>query len=126
VFLANHDGVLDPAVTLPVALDRLRADGLPLPAFVDLLQFVFERGGLRALWPVALAVADAASAMQPKPHGLATLLGSLATYAPEVPASHRGVPPELAALAAQRGSTKSHAAARDLVAALQTEEGAAA
>jgi hypothetical protein len=125
VFLANHDGVLDPAITVPVALDRLRANQLPLSGLVDALQFVFERGGLRALWPLAIAVGAAASALQPKPHGLATLLGSLATYAPEVPVPHRVVPPELAALAAAPGGTKSHRAARDLVAILRSETGQA-
>jgi hypothetical protein len=122
VFLAHHD-VLDPEVTVPVALLRLRADQLPLTTFSRSLGFLFERGALEAVWPVALAVAAAAAAEQRKPHGLAALLGCLAGYAPEVPVPHRVVPAELAAFAAESGRSKSHAAARDLVAVLRSTEG---
>jgi hypothetical protein len=50
------------------------------------------------------------------------LLSGLAPYAPEVPAAQRAAPPEIAALAASAGSTKSHAAARDLLAVLGAVE----
>lgn len=121
VELARFDGVLDETVTVPVALSALSKGNLPLGPFSDGLHWLFERGGLRQLWPLGMAVAAAASAQTRKPTGLAFLLSCLATYAPEVPAAARTVPPEVAALAAAASATKSRAAARDLVAALGTD-----
>lgn len=118
VELARFDGVLDEAVTVPVALSALSDGDLPLGPFSDGLHWLFERGGLRQLWPLGMAVAAAAGDRTRKPAGLAFLLSCLATYAPEVPAAARTVPPEVAALAAAASATKSRAAARDLVAAL--------
>jgi len=66
-----------------------------------------------------LGVGDAAAVRTPKPNGLAVLLGSMADYAPEVPVTERKVPDGLRVLAAAKGSTKSHAAARSLVAQLE-------
>ena len=117
--LAQHDGVLAPEVTVPPAVRWLEGGHLPLARFTESVQWVIERGGLRALWPLALGVADAAAVRTPKPNGLAVLLSSLATYAAEVPVAERSVPDGLRALAGARGSSKSHAAARSLVAALE-------
>ena len=119
--LAHYDGVLDPVVTVPPALRRLEEGRMQLARFGENLHWLFERGGLRQLWPLGLAVAAAAAARSPKPPGLPYLLGGLATYAPEVPAAYRVVPPDIAALAISPGSTKSRAAARELVAALQAD-----
>jgi hypothetical protein len=122
VQLARYDGVLDATMTAPATLSRFGDGHLPLSRFGESLQWLFERGGLRQLWPLGLAVAAAAAARSPKPSGLPFLLSGLASYAPEVPAAQRAVPPEIASLAASAGNTKSHAAARDLVTALSTLE----
>ena len=119
VELAQHDGLLDPEVTVPPAVGWLEGGHLPLARFTESVQWVVERGGLRAMWPLALGVGDAAAVRTPKPNGLAVLLGSLADYAPEVPVTERKVPDGLRVLAAAKGSTKSHAAARSLVAQLE-------
>ncbi len=124
--LAAYDGVLGSEVTVPTALSRLAEGRLPLARFGESLQWLFERGGLRQLWPLGLAVGVAAAVRSPKPTGLPFLLGCLTTYAPEVPADARTVPTELASLAASAGSTKTHAAARELVAALESADGVAA
>ena len=72
--LARFDGVLDKSVTVPTALAWLSGGNLPLGAFSDGLQWLFERGGLRELWALGLGVAAAASTMTPKPAGLSSLL----------------------------------------------------
>ena len=122
VELSAYDGVLDPSVTLPTVLAWFDGGHLPLGRFADALQWLFERGGLRQLWPLGPGVAAAAVQRSPKPSGLPFLLSSLATYAPEVPPDHRTIPAEIAALAASTGRTKGHSAARDLVAALEHGE----
>ena len=113
--LAIYGEVLDASVTLPLAVDRFTQGRLPLTRFVDGLLWIFERGGLRQLWPLGLGVAAAAVQASPKPNGLPFLLSSLATYAVEVPIDRINLPPEIVAFAESPGRTKSHLAARELV-----------
>lgn len=116
--LARFDSVLDRSVTVPTALTLLAGGDLALGRFTDALQWLFERGGLRQLWALGLAVAAAASEQTPKPVGLAALLTGLTSYAPEVPCLERSAPPEIVALASAATASKSRAAAQALVAAL--------
>jgi hypothetical protein len=111
--------VLDPSITVPTTLAWLAEGRLPVGRFSDTLQWLFERGALRQLWPLGIAVAAAASAQAPKPTGLPALLGVLAVYAAEVPVDSRIAPPEIAALAEAKAASRSRAAARDLLAALE-------
>ncbi len=107
-----------PAIT--AAAGRLAHGRLNLSRCAQAWEQVFLAGGLRAAWIVALGTANMA-AMQPRrPPGLSDLLRMLTSYVPEVPeGTARTVPVGLAALAAEKGSTKSHAEARRLVAALE-------
>ncbi len=116
--LARFDGVLDKSVTVPTAVAWLSGGHLSLGRFSDGLQWLFERGGLRELWALGLEVAAAASTQTPKPAGLSSLLSGLSAYAHEVPDGERAVPPELTALAEAKSASKSRAAARALIEAL--------
>lgn len=99
-----------------IAAETLRLGGmLPLSRLSKGLEQAFEAGGLADLWPIAVGVAADAAQHKPLPSGLPDILRLLAAYLPEVP--DRDLPVEIAALAAAKGSTKSHAEARALVAA---------
>ena len=107
---------LDPDLAVTAAMGRYETGALALPALVHSWGEVFERGGLRGLWPLAVAIAGALCELAPKPSGLPALLRLLTTYAHEVP--QPSVPDGVRVLAASRGSTRSHVEARALVAAL--------
>jgi hypothetical protein len=99
-----------------IAAETLRLGGmLPLSRLSKGLEQAFEAGGLADLWPVAVGVAADAAQHRPLPSGLPDILRLLAAYLPEVP--DRELPVEITALATAKGSTKSHAEARALVAA---------
>lgn len=102
-----------------IAAEMLRLGGmLPLARLSKGLEQAFEAGGLADLWPVALGVAADAARHKPLPSGLPDILRLIAAYLPEVP--DRELPAEIAALAAAKGSTKSHAEARALIAATES------
>ena len=114
------EGQYTPEPALAAACGRLALDRINLARVAGAWDQVFNLGGLAAAWPVALGVAALAVERERKPRGLADLLRLLVTYAPEVPAAARQpVPHPIRALAEQKGSTKSHAEARLLVAALE-------
>ena len=91
-----------------------QAGVLPLRRVARGLEQAFVGGGLADLWTVALGITAAASARRPLPKGLPDLLRLLADYLPAVP--DRDLPVELMELAAARGTSKSHAEARALMA----------
>lgn len=112
-------GALDPAVTVAASDAFFAAETCSLSALAASLQALFETGAIRDLWPVGMAVAATAAASDPKPNGLAVLLTALCAYTAEVPQPERAVPDSIRAYAATPGRSKSHAAARELVAALE-------
>lgn len=114
-----RQGRLVPAAAGAAAAGRHAAGTLRLGVLVTSLQRAFEQGALRGLWPSALAIADALCTTERKAPGLPDLLRLLTSHAHEVPPEHVQVPAGLRQLAEARGSTKSHAEARQLVAALQ-------
>ncbi len=77
---------------------------------------VFLAGGLKATWRVALTTAAISCQGPRKPPGLPDLFRLLARYAGEVPDLQ--LPDQITQLAAEKGSTKSHAEARALVRAV--------
>jgi hypothetical protein len=112
-------GRLDPALAAAAAVGRHEAGTLKLSLLVKTLHRLFPVA-FREVWPSALAIADALCGVPRKPTQLPDLLRLLTATAHEVPAA--GVPelpPTLVALAESRGTTKSHAAARQLVEALR-------
>lgn len=114
-----RQGRLVPAAVAAAAVGRHEAGTLRLGILTKGLQRGFEEGGFRQLWPSVLAIADGLCGVDKKPGGLADLLRLLTTYAHEVPAAAVDLPPGLLRFAENRGSTKSHVEARELVAALR-------
>ncbi|MGY6500685.1 MAG: hypothetical protein ACXIVQ_07345 [Acidimicrobiales bacterium] len=112
--LVRRDALSEPH--LRQAVEALNLAGkLPLRRVAQGLEQAFVGGGLADLWGVALGVTRDASIRRPRPSGLPDLLRLLADCMPAVP--ERDLPVELTDLAASRGTTKSHAEARALVAA---------
>jgi hypothetical protein len=99
-----------PTLLRRAALDRLAAGTLGLARLSSVLELAVEAGGLRAMWPVLLDVADAAASMTPKPAGLPELLRLLTGLVNEVPEPH--VPMAVAALATSGPASKSRAEAQ--------------
>jgi hypothetical protein len=91
------------------------AGKLPLGRVARGLEQGFVDGALADLWPVALGITVDASRRRPLPSGLPDLLRLLTAYLPAVPC--HDLPVELTDLAHARGTSKSHAEARALVAA---------
>lgn len=114
--LARHDR-LDPDAAVAAAQGRHAAGILALGRLTQGIADVVERGGLRGLWPSALAIAAALTQVPNKPSGLPQLLRLLTGYAAEVPKPE--VPEELRRFATAAGSTRSQVEARALVAALE-------
>lgn len=114
--VARHDR-LDPELAAAAAVGRHRAGTLGAGRLTESIGATFESGGLRGLWPSALAIAAALCEVPDKPSGLPDLLRLLATYAHEVPDPR--VPDALRWFADGRGSSRSHLEARALVAALE-------
>jgi hypothetical protein len=113
--LARRDR-LDPDAAVAAAVGRHAAGVLSLGRLTQGIADVAERGGLRGLWPSALAIATALTEVPAKPSGLPQLLRLLAGYAVEVPRTE--VPGALRRFAASAGTTRGHVEARALVAAL--------
>jgi hypothetical protein len=112
-------GRLDPAMAAAAAVGRHEAGTLKLALLTKTLQRLFPLA-FRGVWPSALAIADALCGVHRKPTQLPDLLRLLTAHAHEVPATALPeLPSTLVALAERRGSTKSHAAARQLVQALR-------
>lgn len=114
----SSQGLLDPSITVPATRAELEDSPLPLVRLAESFQYLFERGGMGDLWPVAMAVADVAASDTPRRHGLVNLLSNLAAYAPEVPPDARDAPASIRWLATEGGRTKTQAAARELLALL--------
>ncbi|MDR7254714.1 hypothetical protein J2X46_003712 [Nocardioides sp. BE266] len=113
-----RSGCLEPAAIAAAALGRHEAGTLSLTLLTRTIQRDLE-AALPALWPLAMAIADALCGAARRPAALAELLRLLTSYAHEVPAEAAVVPPGILALAGAKGSTKAHHAARDLVTALR-------
>lgn len=113
-------GRVDATAFAAAAVGRHERGTLRLSLLTKTLQRGFEENGaFPGLWPAALAMADTLCGVTKKPSGLPELLRLLTTYAHEVPASEISeIPDGLRQLAEGRGSTRSHAEARELVAAL--------
>jgi hypothetical protein len=93
-----------------------QAGALPFTRLAHGLEQAFDEGALADLWEVAVGVTADAARRRPLPSGLPALLRMLAAYLPSVPDAHRGLPAELVELANARGTSKSHAEARALLA----------
>lgn len=112
-------GRIDPATAAAAAVGRHEAGTLGLTGVVRTLGAQMETH-LRGLWPIALAIADALCGVPRRPAALSDLLRLLTTYAHEVPADIRvQIPAGIRTLAASKGATKAHLAARDLGESLQ-------
>jgi hypothetical protein len=109
-------GSYHPDTALVAAEALLRLGRLNLARCSQAWEELFLVGGLRTLWPVALGTAAAACRQPRKPPGLPDLLRVLTRYAGEVPEVR--LPDEITTLAAEKGSTKSHAEARALTQAV--------
>ena len=116
--LLARAGRLDPVAAAAAARGRHEAGVLGLSVLVKALQRGIDET-LRGVWPMAIAIADALCTVEKRPAQLAELLRVLTTYAHEVPPEAAHPPPGLVGLAEAKGSTKAHAAARDLVTALR-------
>jgi hypothetical protein len=107
--LAGRDD-FDTGLITSACLDLLARGELRLTRTAGAWEQVVLGGGMRALWPSVVAVAEAACAMPRKPAGLADLVAFYGRYAGADPGAV--VPPALAALAADRGGSKAHLEAR--------------
>lgn len=117
LFLAES-GRIDPEAAAAAASGRHEAGTLSLSLLVKTFQRELEHA-LPVLWPTGLAIADGLSGVAKRPPHLVELLRLLTSYAHEVPSPAAAVPPAVLALAASKGSTKAHEAARELVSALR-------
>ena len=108
---------MGPTAGLTAAAGRLAHGRLNLARCASAWEQVFLSGGMRVAWPIALGTAGLAAQQPRKPAGLADLLRMLTGYVREVP--DPTLPAAITGLAAQKGSTKGHAEARLLVAALE-------
>lgn len=79
-----------------------------------LIGMIADAGGLALVWPLLVAVAETLAGAARRPASTGTVLETLLSYLSEVP----GVAqlPNIAALAASRGTTKAHKVAREVVA----------
>ncbi|WP_141338562.1 hypothetical protein [Ornithinimicrobium kibberense] len=97
-------GLWDPAGHT-TCCQHLLADGqLRLARLAHSWEQLVLAGGLRLLWPTAVAVLDGACGLAKKPPGLAEVLGMLRRYVPAVP--DVVVPGSVSALATSKGSSK--------------------
>ncbi len=113
--LAQRDR-FDATLSARAALGRHAAGALALGRLSQGIADVVAQGGLRGMWPSALAIAAALLEVPAKPSGLPQLLRLLTSYVPDVP--NPQTPPTLRRFAESAGSTRSHHEARALVAAL--------
>jgi hypothetical protein len=104
------DGIMETAHAL------LAGGELVLSRFTNLLPDLFLGGGMRQVWPRALAFADTCAGRFTPPPTLADLLRTLVRFAPEAP--RQELPPRLLSLAARKGNTKAQVEARVLGAVL--------
>lgn len=94
----------------------LFAGDLVLSRFTNLLPDLFLGGGMREVWPRALAFADTCAGRLVQPPALADLLRTLSRFAAEAP--HQELPTYLRLLAGRKGKSKAQVEARVLGAAL--------
>jgi hypothetical protein len=113
--LAQHDGVLDPEAVAAAAVELFQHGDLPLVRWTESLGWLFGHGAMRVFWHSALRVAAAGCETKPKPNGLPFLMTLLTRSIHEVPDPR--LPDAIQDFAASPGTTKSHVAARALVAA---------
>jgi hypothetical protein len=92
------------------------AQQLTLSRVTNMLPDLFLGGGMKAMWPIALEIADYASWRSTVPTTLADLLRQMASFAADAPPQQ--VPYNLAALAARPGKSKAQVEARVLATAL--------
>ena len=75
---------------------------------------IAEAGGLALAWPLLLAVAESLAGATRRPASTGSVLETLLSYLPEVPGG--ALLPNIAALAASKGTTKAHRVAREIIA----------
>ena len=66
------------------------------------------------MWPLLLAVAESLAGATRRPASTGSVLETLLSYLPEVPGA--ALLPNIAALAASKGTTKAHRVAREIIA----------
>jgi hypothetical protein len=103
----------DPAGFAACMVERLGARDLRIKRVISVWDLMAGAGGLRLLWPAALAITARAVTTRPLPTATHELLAWLTRYVAEVP--DPDLPEEIAAFARGRGSTKSHYEARALL-----------
>jgi hypothetical protein len=114
--VARHERI-DPELAAAAAVGRHGAGSLAAGRLAQSLGTAFEDGGLRGMWPSALAIAAALCEVSNRPSGLPDLLRLLTAYAHEV--REPRVPDALRRFAQGPGSSRSHVESRVLVAALE-------
>ena len=110
------EGRFDAQLFADCAVDLFAEAKLPLGRMAASLDLLATAGGLRLIWPAAIALAEATTAKRPLPTGTSEVLALLHRYIAEVPASP--LPDGVLSLAEEKGSTKSHHEARTLIADL--------
>ncbi|RRD03386.1 hypothetical protein EII34_14440 [Arachnia propionica] len=75
---------------------------------------IADAGGLALVWPLLVAVAESLTGAARRPASTGSVLETLLSYLPEVPGA--ALLPNIAALAASKGTTKAHRVAREVVA----------
>jgi hypothetical protein len=106
-------GLVSAGQMAKIATGRHSTGTLALQRLVPSLEVLFNGGHLSAMWPSAVAMAEALCGVPRRPTGLADLLRLLVNYVHEVP--QPGVPDGFRALAQGAGKTKAHQEARRYV-----------
>ncbi len=108
----------DPALFAEVGRQRHRAGTLGLPHLLETTQALGEQQLVKQLWPLLTALASALAAEPRRPPALAGMFRQLSGWVVEIP-ERVELPDGIRHLAAARGSSKAHEAARTLVEAVE-------
>lgn len=108
----------DPALFAEAGLQRHRAGTLGLPHLLETTQALGEQQLVKQLWPLLTALASSLAAEPKRPPALAGMFRQLSGWVVEIP-ERVELPDGIRHLAAARGSSKAHEAARTLVAAVE-------
>ncbi|RLV50737.1 hypothetical protein D9V37_01890 [Nocardioides mangrovicus] len=107
-------GRVDPVTFLDVGVERYHAGTLDLTHLLASTQALGDDGLLSEIWPLLLPLAGALCAEPRRKPDVGQLLTQLAGWVDEVP--DPVLPESISTLAASKGNTKAHGAARALVA----------
>ncbi|WP_141014319.1 hypothetical protein [Nocardioides sambongensis] len=108
----------DAALFAEAGLQRHRAGTLDLPHLLETTQALGEQRLVKQLWPLLTALASSLASEAKRPPALAGMFRQLSGWVVEIPVRVE-LPDGIRNLAAARGSTKAHEAARTLVAAVE-------